>query len=192
MKKLMCVGVCALAIGCGSDEPLGSDDAKVAWDSTQKALAGGGGGTPGALEASTSVDYDCPGGGSMKWDLNVNTSLGVDINDFDPATGSSTDLDYTVTFKKCKADGVKINGQIEYVISAQSSAGSAATSWSYKGDLQYGGDVSGSCIIDMTGSASASAAGASVTYSGTICGNDAGETLNVSTGTGLAAAGDAS
>lgn len=170
-----------MIVGCGSSEPLGEGDAKVAWDATQKALSGGGS-TPGALESSTSADYDCPDGGSMKWDLNINTSYGDGLGNIDPTGTGSTDLDYTVTFKRCKADGVKISGSLTYIISAQTGGGAASTSWSYKGDLTYRGDVNGSCAIDMEGSASASTAGASVTYSGTICGNDAGETLNVSVG----------
>lgn len=162
------------SFGCGGEE-LESGDAKVAWDATSKALSGG---EATAAGLTTTVSHNCPEGGSMKWKYDTNLGLG-DLDGFD---GSSTNItyDYTVIFKGCQADGVKINGDLVYTIAVQTGDSSASTVWSYKGDLRYAGDIKGSCAIDMEGRASASASGASVEYKGSICGNDAYETLSVS------------
>mgnify|MGYP006191761901 CR=1 FL=1 len=147
---------------------------------TQQALNGGQSGQPGAL-VGTSWSYDCAEGGSAKWEVEVDTGLGG-LGDFDapePTTGANVSATYNVFFKRCKVDGVRITGDLAYEVGVVTTESSAATTWSYTGDLVYNGDLKGSCIIDMTGSVGASEVGASVSYSGTICGNDASETLNV-------------
>lgn len=180
MSRMPWILVGLFAVGCGGGEELGSRDAKVAWENTQQALSGGESGQPGAL-VGTSWTYDCGEGGTAKWEVDVDTSLGG-FGDFDaePTTsGATVSATYNVFFKRCKIDGVKITGDLSYEVGVVTTDTSAATTWSYTGDLVYRGDVQGSCIIDMTGSVGASEAGASVSYSGTICGNDASETLNV-------------
>lgn len=161
----------ALLVSCGPGEELGEGDAQVAWGATNKALTAGQPASGGPADSfGGSNSYDCPDGGTAKFNASVKLGDAFDT--------TNVNVTYTVDFQKCVVDGVKIIGELDYGVSVQTDATSSYTEWSYNGDLIYKGDVSGTCLIDMSGSAGASAAGASVTYEGSICGNDASVTLN--------------
>lgn len=169
-QALVALGAVAL-VGCGGGDPLGEADAQLAWQATQGAM-GGQGATPGGITSTV----QCAEGGKMKVKYDLFGGLS--------ATGNEVDIEYTLVFRGCKHDGVKISGKMVYTITANTGADGASTRWGYEGELRYAGDISGSCEYSMFGEATANAAGASVSYSGSICGHDAGLTLNVSsTGT---------
>jgi hypothetical protein len=171
----MVVAVVGLA-ACGSGEELGEEDAATAWPTTQKALSGGtsSSSAPGAL-TSTTFTHDCADGGKAKFEASVDTS--IDLGDISP-TNTATTVDYTVTFKKCKVDGVVTVGDLAFTLETNTSDTGAETVWTYDGDLAYRGDVKGTCLVDMTGRAAANLGGASLEYEGSVCGNDAALTLN--------------
>lgn len=179
MLKRGLIAITALGfIGCSAGDELGEEDAQVAWEATQQALNGGtSSGGPNAL-LGTKFDHECQDGGKAIFEYNVGgTSLtGIDID----ASATSTSVDYDVKFKRCKVDGVTTTGDLTFSIKTSTSADGASTEWVYSGDLTYKGDLKGTCLIDMTGKASATSAGAGLEYSGSICGNDASVTLNAS------------
>lgn len=171
MVKQALVAFSAVAlVACGGGDPLGEGDAQLAWEATQGAM-GGSGAQPNGLTSTV----PCADGGNLKWKYDLGDA-------FSSAGNSNVDLEYTLVFKGCKNDGVKISGKMIYSIGATVTDTTSSTRWGYEGSLRYSGDINGSCDYDMYGEATASSTGASVSYSGSICGNDASATLNVSGG----------
>lgn len=176
-KSMMAIAALTL-VACGPGEELGEEDAASAWPTTQKALNGGtaSSSAPGAL-TSTSFTHDCQDGGKAKFDATVDTNLDLFGGDIDP-TNTATTVDYTVSFKRCKVDGVITTGDLAFTLETSTSGTGASTVWTYDGDLTYKGDIKGTCLVDMRGEASAGTSGASLAYEGSVCGNDAALTLN--------------
>ena len=102
---------------------------------------------------------------------NVNTDAGAQV-----------EFAYDTEFKKCKVDGLRIDGDLAYDLSVATSDTSSSVVYSYQGEIKWSGEIKGSCVIDMTGSVSATVGSASVEYKGSVCGYDASATLNVSVG----------
>ncbi|MCA9649152.1 MAG: hypothetical protein H6712_02350 [Myxococcales bacterium] len=185
-----------LAAGCSPLE--GQDDAGRGMEAMMKVL---GAGTPAALTAakdqrpddfrafgldimgsvSVDADVDCPDGGKMK--LEGSATLDTDLGNLDGWDAFATfamEFDLSVDFRRCKVDGVKINGDLDYSldIDADSTTGSATLDWAYTGEVRFSGEVKGSCEVDMHASASTGNAFSDLevrAYAGTMCGFEAGE-----------------
>lgn len=166
-QGLAVLGVVAL-VGCGGGDPLGEQDAQLAFQATQGAM-GGQGASPGAI----TVETPCQDGGKVKFKYNL-------LGGFSAGANGSVGLEYTVVFRGCKHDGQKISGKITYTVSTGSTATGSSTRWGYEGSLRYSGDINGSCDYDMYGEVTTSDSSVGVSYSGSICGHDASATLNVS------------
>jgi hypothetical protein len=129
---------------------------------------------------TVNVTSDCPGGGSVALAGTATEPTGSS-----GASSYNLTFSYTATFNACVENGTTINGSLTYAFKVDGTDSSTAATvngtYSYDGTLDFSGQVSGSCDMDLTGtidaSASAGASSASVTYSGTICGNDASTTL---------------
>ena len=180
--------VLATALVFVSGCQLSEADAREVWGTVSGTL-----GAPGgqALTASNSVNLtrDCADGGELTFD----GSFEADTDDGDALANPisfSAEFEYQVTFEACAEDGDTIDGVLTYGSALDVSAGNgtadAAFVFHYEGSISVQGEHSGVCVIDMDGHFEASAseeigsAGATFVYEGTICGNDAAETLNVS------------
>lgn len=159
--------------GCGSE--LDEEDSQRAWQSTNAVLGQGqtrssvGGDSAG--DVSLDFTISCDGGGSAAFSADLGGSA------------TSSTFAYTVVFSNCASQGVIIDGDLNYTMTLGSLDTTFSTSFVYTGQLDYSGDIDGSCTIDMTGSSGlsldANSFGATSTYSGSICGHDASETLAV-------------
>lgn len=180
MKKLgylvLGAALSTALVGCGGE--LDEGEAQVAWEATNSVLTSGsarmsaaGGGEDGEGAGLTlNFDFTCPEGGTANFTGALTGELG---------TGG---FNYTVGYQDCGADGVVINGDLAYDLTVVYDKGSAGTTMTFVGDLDYTGEVRGTCEIDMTGSTSTTWGGgaftASVDYQGSICGHDATTTLS--------------
>lgn len=190
MRTLWLVPLAALSLSSAAcSDPLNEEDTRVAWASTNLALAQGqaqaqasASGAPLAPSGQTDeirprvaaqVDYtwSCTGGGSAQFVGSAET-----IAD---ASGSSVTFDLQTDFSACSVNDVAISGELDYSGSVDASAGSASTTLSMKGSLSFEGKIEGDCKIDMTSAVSASTGSASVSYEGSICGHSAKAALNV-------------
>jgi hypothetical protein len=137
------------------------------------------------LDASGNIeihaDVPCPGGGKMKLDgsASLDTDLGT-VEGWDAYATVAVEFDLGVKFRRCKVDGVKLGGNLDYALTfdVDSAAGTAALDWSYTGDVTFRGDVEGHCEIDMHASANSGDAFSSLevrAFAGTMCGFDAEE-----------------
>ncbi|MCB9704703.1 MAG: hypothetical protein H6711_22700 [Myxococcales bacterium] len=178
-----------LLVGCAGE--VGSaDDAAAGWAKTNVVLQSGGSAAQGAGAGATSPDqnptfragtpvsvnyeYSCPNGGSIAYNGNYYIDAGM------VGGGANVEFNYEADLKKCKNDGLTIDGTLDYAMSVETTDTSSSVVYSYDGDLVWSGDVSGACVISMKASVSATAGvGASVSYEGSICGYDAAATLNV-------------
>ena len=188
MKRLAILSLLFVVVGaaaCGGDQ-LSKKDSKTAWAATNHSLTRGSSqaqtASAPADSLTTNFDYSCPGGGTA-------TFAGT----FDYATADPTgtgiglgstaiDSDFAVTYDNCMSEDVTIDGTIDYVVSVDLTDTSSSTDFTWKGQLDYSGEVEGNCVIDMTGSSSTSLTGGSVgldvSYEGSICGHDATKTLS--------------
>ena len=156
-----------LASACAEDEGPTTDlrSARTGWQSTEIALAGAGIQTglsgsamvdPDGVEGVVMGAVDCPDGGS----LNVQAEAEV--------TDDLVDGELSIEFDNCSADGVTIDGSLSYgahVTDAEVSA-------EMHGNLEWSGNVDGSCAMDLevTVTKDGPNAGAS-TISGGLCGH---------------------
>lgn len=193
-KILMVVSVACLSVGCGSS--ISEEDTRVAWTSTNLALAQGSAqaqavaqGVPAAPSAendaitpraAAQVDYSwpCTEGGTAHFTGSAEAVVSQ-------AGSSDVSFDLSTDFDGCVVTGVTISGSLDYSASVSADgAGTASTMFTMKGSLSYEGKVEGSCDIDMTMSVNVSggvggAGSVGASYDGTICGHSAKATLNV-------------
>lgn len=127
------------------------------------------------------ADIPCPEGGKMKLEgqASLESELGT-VEGWETYAGIALEFDLGVKFRRCKVDGVKLGGHLDYALSvnADSTAGTASLDWSYTGDVTFKGDVEGRCEIDMHASADSGDAFSNLdvrAYTGTMCGFDAEE-----------------
>lgn len=185
---------CVSVVGCGNS--VSEEDTRVAWASTNLALAQGQAqaqaiaqtGVPAAPSgeaeevrprAAAQVDYTwtCTEGGSARF-VGSAEALVSDVGTSEVSFELATD------FEGCTVLGVTISGSLDYAAAVSTGAGSASTTLTMKGGLDYSGKVEGSCEIDMTASVSVSggaggAGSVGASYDGSICGHSAKATLNV-------------
>ena len=200
----------ALAIGAGCDVSSlpgigSSSDASAGMQALMNAL---GGHAPSSLlhdaaptqfrglgdGRDVDVSGACEDGGNVTFEgtLDIAGVAGADTTDFDPLDPDANDIDvsvptvsfdYTVGFDGCVEDGVKIDGTMSWSLRSEWDEESRvlSLSWEFVGDVEFDGEVRGSCEFDFAGSAdSASDAWAELdvdTFEGTVCGYDADETL---------------
>ena len=135
------------------------------------------------LDGSLRIDANvpCPEGGKMKLEgsASLNSDIGT-VEGWDAYANLALEFDLGVKFRRCKIDGVKLGGNLDYSLTmdVDSTAGTASLDWSYTGDVTFRGDVEGRCEIDMHASASSGDAFSNLdvrAYAGTMCGFDAEE-----------------
>lgn len=172
---------------CACASPVDNpDDARAGWAKTSVALASGsaaaqGGGAgqtaeddtsfrAGSVDVGVDFKYQCVDGGSIHY--TGATHVATDA-------GSQVTFNYDAAFDKCEADGLTIDGDLAYDLAVETTDTTSSVIYSYKGELEWSGQIKGSCEIDMTGAVMTSTGSASVQYKGSICGYDAAVTLNV-------------
>ena len=127
------------------------------------------------------ADIPCPDGGKMRLDgsATLDSQLGT-VEGWDAYASLAIEFDLGVKFRRCKVDGVKLGGELDYALTfdVDSTAGTASLEWSYTGDVTFRGEVEGRCEIDMHASAQSGDAFSNLdvrAYAGTMCGFDAEE-----------------
>lgn len=161
--------VVAILAGC----PTQADLDEV-WGTTQENLSSADGDVQEEADTGTldpdAVDYDssCADGGSV-------TLTGTLTQSVTPGEVAQS-FDYVATFAACEDDGLVIDGEVDYLF-AQEVTTDVVQTWDYAGTLTYSGTYSGSCEVDVQGEQSATESSASITWSGTFCGEDASVVL---------------
>lgn len=127
------------------------------------------------------ANVPCPSGGKMKLEgsATLDSQLGT-VEGWDAYASLALEFDLGVKFRRCKVDGIKLGGELDYALTfdVDSSAGTASLEWSYTGDVTFHGDVEGHCEVDMHASASSGDAFSNLdvrAYTGSMCGFDAEE-----------------
>lgn len=156
-----------LASACAEDEGPTTDlrSARTGWQSTEIALAGAGIQTgwsgsamvgPDGVEGQVMGVVDCPDGGSLT------VAADAEVRD------DLVDGELSIEFDGCTADGVTIDGSLSYGARVTPTVVEAGM----HGDLEWSGDVEGSCAIDIdvTVTKDGPNVGAS-TVSGGLCGH---------------------
>lgn len=196
-KLVLLVTLPLLGLGCGAVE--GEENAGQGMRAMMRML---GVGAPGAALMAAQdgrptdfrafgVDIDggiridanvpCPNGGKMKLEgsATLDSQLGT-VEGWDSYASVALEFDLGVKFRRCKIDGIKLGGELDYALTfdVDSSAGTASLEWSYTGDVTFHGDVEGRCEIDMHASANSGDAFSNLdvrAYTGSMCGFDAEE-----------------
>ncbi len=167
------IAALVLAAGCAPS----ADNVDEIWDSTSLALSDAQTevATDVALGTTDSADLvveaSCEDGGS----ITVSGSMGS-ASILDTVSAS---FDLKADFHACESEGVTIDGQLDWALSAEVNEG-AAVRLEWTGDLDYSGKYVGNCVIDMFAEAAVTGTSASVSYEGTICGFDASASLSAS------------
>lgn len=174
-------------VGCSQE--LSEKDAQVAFGAALTVLQSGGamaqssaGATPvqaddapafrAGAEAAVDYDFACPGGGTARF-------AGSVVAASDETSGQAT-FTFQTDFAACKSlANITIDGNMDYASSISGTAEAVQLTFSMSGSLSFSGEVEGSCDIDLTLNASATAGSAGGTFEGSVCGHDASATLNV-------------
>ncbi len=156
-----------LATACAEGDEPTTDlrSAKTGWQSTEIALAGAGVQTgfsgsgmvgPDGVEGVVMGAVECPDGGSLS--VEAEGEVRDDL----------VDATLSIEFDGCTADGVTIDGSLSYSGRVTPEEVKAEI----HGDLDWSGDVEGTCAVDIEATVtkdSASVSGSSV--SGGLCGH---------------------
>lgn len=197
MPKLVLLATLPLlGLGCGAVD--GQEDAGRGMRAMMKVLGVGAPGAASLMAADDGrpndfrafdvggkvridADVPCPEGGKIKLDgsASLDSSLGT-VEGWDAFASLALEFDLGVKFRRCKVDGVKLGGNLDYALTfdVDSAAGTATLDWSYVGDVTFRGEIEGRCEIDMHASASSGDAFSNLdlrAYAGTMCGFDAEE-----------------
>jgi hypothetical protein len=174
----------------------GQGDAKTGFRALLDALGGADQARSATLEPAfreaggpielADVAVPCPGGGQMVLSGQLDLgNLDIDPGAIDPGNLQvpSVAFDYSVDFDACVDGGVTIDGSITWSLDSMVDPASYAASftWSYQGSVEFSGDVSGACKLDLQGTADGDAdqwdALEPGAFSGDVCGFDADATL---------------
>lgn len=192
-KLSLCVALSALGLGCGPVE--GQDDAARGMRAMLVALGPGpanvfpdpvtisrssafrsSDSAPAGAFVLDGTDISCPDDGSFVLD-------GFVTND-EEVTGlygpDSRAFEFEVSFRRCRADGVKLGGEIDYSLAAGvgPTLEEPSFEWRYTGEVVFRGEVEGRCEIDVEVSGDTLESLRDVearSFSGTMCGFDAEE-----------------
>jgi len=118
------------------------------------------------------LDSDCPDGGTV-------TLAGTLEQSVTPGEVAQS-FDYTATFVGCTEDDLVIDGEIDYLFEQEVNALGVVQTWDYSGTLTYTGAYNGSCEVDVQGEQAATDTSASITWTGSFCGEDASVALYAS------------
>ena len=182
MTIVFAVAVGLLFAGCGKSK-VSEEEAQEGWAATQQTLMTGQAQAEGEVSAQTNsnadgsageatVDVTCIGGGTATLDATYEV--------LDDSSSSTTKVEaaFTAKYNGCTHNGITIDGNLDFDVTTKTDNDSASLVYGYNGNLDYSGDVTGSCKIDMRGSVNAGGGTGSYSYSGSICGHDADSTLN--------------
>ena len=168
--------VAAVALGGCADDDADVDDAATGFRSVSLALSSAVAGIDPSMQGNDdlSVDGTCAGGGSVT---------------LEGAYVSTEEFELNVSFSGCSSQGVVIDGEMTYAGSVEVDASGESTSSrvevSMTGNLEWSGEINGSCSIDMmmkiASMASQGMASAEVEASGSICGHSASAVVKAST-----------
>ena len=158
------LGMVALA-GCGG---MSKADIAAGWGATNGVLVAGSSSVSQALSddtVSAGFGYSCPEGGSAEFATEA--TLSGDEN------AGTMEFGFVVTFSACQAQGVQIDGTLDYNGAGQTDTDSLTYSYSYAGTLTWSGDVEGECVIDLAGTLDLGGSSTAMSFEGSICGEDA-------------------
>jgi hypothetical protein len=186
--------------GCGVSE----QDSKKLWSSIEASLGHSAGGTKQqALSVGINFDVDCANGGTASLDASLDVggtdtgaardgAVGVDPNPTPGVNTLNALFGYDVAYDRCQPDDNTLNGDLKYeaelVATSTDAAAGVDVQTLYRGSVTSSGATNGTCDVDVTGQIQAAAgegpgdefqSGVHIVYSGTICGHDASQVLNV-------------
>ena len=158
-----------LGVGCSAHDGIDSGDAARGWRSTQTAMSGAGvsaAPAPGSVSGTGSVGpdgvtgiatgtFDCPDGGSLA------------IRGEGDVTSSDVSGAVSLEFDGCTADGVTIDGTLDYQGTVDANHVAATIS----GELTWSGAVQGDCAIDVSAEVTANGVSSSAELHGDVCGH---------------------
>ncbi len=157
------IGVTSLA-ACGGG--LSKDESARAWSSMNGSLA------VGQAQAAQSASALSTAPGSVELSVPCVEGGSLSLSGTFDTTASPATFAFSVTFDQCKHGGIAANGNLDYALSVTDSPFSMLYTWS--GNVDFSGDVDGSCAVDVT--MSGSAGGFSST--GSICGHDVDQVIS--------------
>jgi len=186
MRRFLTIAILFYALvlaGCGNDQ-LTEDESERAWNSTQQTLTSGearvqgeGSGSEEGSDSDLTVDYTCPEGGTARFE----GSYTFENSGNEGSDHAVLETDLTVSFDACANNNITADGFINYTTRTETNDSGAEFVTDWTGDLDYSGEINGTCQIDMHGEMSAESGSESVSYqydySGTVCGHDADQTL---------------
>lgn len=180
--RFVIIPLLLLSSACG----MSPEDSRATWGSVKNALGGDQG---QALSITFDAEVDCQVSGELE--LATRLAIGDDAAEY--AEGADVAFGYEIEFRACRPDENTLDGNLEYaaLVSTDVTEDSATAQivFVYQGVVNVSGEENGTCEVDMRGYVDASAVGSpgeefdanvDVVYEGTVCGNDASETLNVS------------
>ena len=144
------------------------------WDATSDILRVGPTSSQYSLQSGSDTGaatgtYACPNGGTASF---TREHVGA----FESSQFSAS-FSYAVSFEACQHQGVQIDGSLSYQGEAHSADGTAAFQATHTGEVVWSGDVSGSCLVDLTTTStvtySSTNFSAAMEAQGTVCGEDA-------------------
>ncbi len=111
------------------------------------------------IDHETEVDAQgfCPNGGAMDITGRIVIDTQIELDDPQNAGGgANTEFSFTVAFSDCNVDGVVIDGELtwEQLLDVESQGGVVDIdySWSYRGRVEFSGEIEGACEVDMSAS----------------------------------------
>ena len=172
MKKTFLLTASIFALGCS--DGLNDDESSQAFFATQSVL------TQGSASANASSSgpadtlninhsFNCLEGGAATFTGSIETSDG------------NSAFHYKVDFEGCVSQGISMTGTMNYDLSFEKTGDQSFKSvFSFSGDLEYSGQVEGSCDMELVATSTINQSGGSFSYVGNLCGNDATSSLNQS------------
>lgn len=173
LNALLTLSLFTLLLGC----PVAEIPLDEVWGTTQENLETADGDVADEADQGTvdpdsvDLDSDCPDGGSV-------TLAGTLTQSVTPGEVAQS-FDYTATFVGCTEDDLVIDGEIDYLFEQEVTV-DVVQSWDYSGTLTYTGSYNGSCDVDVQGEHSVTDSSASITWTGSFCGEDASVALYAS------------
>lgn len=164
--------------GAENPQSLSAEHASEGFDAMNAILKQGtrlGGQALADFDLERSFSHECAGGGSAVFSGSVSATW---------TTGSAgADFAYTVAFTNCSAQGIEIDGTMDYSRSTSMADNTLETSFEWSGSVSWSGLVTGDCVVDVAGSTTASLVDwdfdATSERTGTVCGYDASGEMTI-------------
>lgn len=164
------IGLALQMAACGG---MSEDDARRAFTAMNTAASSGRQKVENDARKAQTVDntvdasFPCLEGGTMSFS-----------GTFDDSQTNAFQFDFDTSFAACKSQGVTIDGTMGYAMSMSGATGAESFAYSMVGKLQFAGEVDGECDMDLE----MTFANQALTYSGSICGHEAGELMGAGMG----------